>query len=68
MKRNGDYGVGSLVIFKRKDDRAGVSTKKAVRYKGATPHWEVLMLGTGKTENVLVTNLANGRNTRYEIK
>ena len=65
--KNGDYGIGRIVIFKWKDDRAGVITKKSVRYKDATPHWEGLMLDTGKTENVLVTNLANGRNNRYEI-
>ena len=67
MNRNGDYGIGSLIIFKREGDRIGVITEKKVRYEGATPHWEVLMQDNGKIQRVLQINLANLRNTRYEI-
>ena len=67
MKRNGDYGVGSLVIFKRENDRAGVLLRLVECDFGGSPHWEVLMQDNGKIHRVLQTNLSNGRNTRYEI-
>lgn len=67
MKRNGDYGVGSLVIFKRENDRVGVLLRLVESDFGGSPHWEVLMQANGKIHRVLQINLANGRNTRYEI-
>ena len=67
MKRNGDYGVGSLVIFKRENNRAGVLLRLVESDFGGSPHWEVLMQDSGKIHRVLQINLANLRNTRYEI-
>ena len=67
MNRNGDYGVGSLVVFKWENDRTGVLLRMVESDFGASPHWEVLMQDTGRVERVLVLNLANGRNSRYEI-
>ena len=67
MKRNGDYGVGSLVIFKRENNRAGVLLRLVESDFGGSPHWEVLMQDNGKIQRVLQINLANLRNTRYEI-
>ena len=63
----GDYGVGSIVIFKWENDRTGILLRTVTPYKGATPHWEVLMQDTLRIERVLTLNLANGRNSRYEI-
>ena len=65
--KNGDYGVGSIVIFKWENDRTGVLLKMVESDFGVSPHWEVLMQDTGRVERVLVLNLANGRNSRYEI-
>ena len=67
MNRNGDYGIGSLIIFKREGDRAGVLLRLVESDFGGSPHWEVLMQDNGKIHRVLQINLANGRNTRYEI-
>tara|TARA_R110002124_G_scaffold108829_1_gene261529 strand:+ start:900 stop:1103 length:204 start_codon:yes stop_codon:yes gene_type:complete len=65
--KNGDYGVGSIVIFKWENDRTGILLKMVESDFGVSPHWEVLMQDTGRVERVLVLNLANGRNSRYEI-
>ena len=65
--KNGDYGVGSIVIFKWESDRTGVLLRMVESDFGVSPHWEVLMQDTGRVERVLVLNLANGRNSRYEI-
>jgi len=61
------YGVGSIVIFKWENDRTGILLRIVESDFGVSPHWEVLMQDTGRVERVLVLNLANGRNTRYEI-
>jgi len=61
------YGVGSIVIFKWENDRTGILLKIVESDFGVSPHWEVLMQDTGRVERVLVLNLANGRNSRYEI-
>ena len=65
--KNGDHGVGSIVIFKWESDRIGILLRTVTPFIGATPHWEVLMQDTGRIERVLTLNLANGRNSRYEI-
>ena len=67
MNRNGDYGIGSLIIFKRENDRVGVLLRLVESDFGGSPHWEVLMQDNGKIQRVLQINLANLRNTRYEI-
>ena len=64
---SGDYGVGSLVIFKREDDRMGILLKLTKCRYGGTPHWEIIMQDDGRLKRVLQTNLSNGRNRRYEI-
>ena len=65
--KSGDYGVGSIVIFKWENDRTGILLRVVESDFGVSPHWEVLMQDTGRIERVLTLNLANGRNRRYEI-
>ena len=64
--------MGMIIGFDKDNDpivfwQFKILLKRVESDFGVSPHWEVLMQDTGRVERVLVLNLANGRNSRYEI-